>query len=97
MAISLLRILLFVARPKTSVMGSIPNSLTYRSIEQYPKANIFPGILILHINAPIYFANASYLRERYNISILQVSNIIWNLGTIKNSLILLVTSGSLDG
>ncbi|KAL0457162.1 UNVERIFIED_CONTAM: Sulfate transporter 3.1 [Sesamum latifolium] len=63
-AISLLRILLFVARPKTSVMGGIPNSTTYRSIEQYPKANLVPGILILHINAPVYFANASYLRER---------------------------------
>ncbi|KAL0414490.1 UNVERIFIED_CONTAM: Sulfate transporter 3.1 [Sesamum radiatum] len=63
-AISLLRILLFVARPKTSIMGGIPNSTTYRSIEQYPEANLVPGILILHINAPVYFANASYLRER---------------------------------
>ncbi|KAL3828792.1 hypothetical protein ACJIZ3_017594 [Penstemon smallii] len=63
-AISLLRVLLFVARPKTSVMGSIPNSMTYRSTEQYPKATIVPGILILQINSPIYFANASYLRER---------------------------------
>ncbi|XP_073302761.1 sulfate transporter 3.1-like isoform X1 [Primulina huaijiensis] len=63
-AISILRVLLFVARPRTSVMGSLPNSIIYRSIEQYPKANVVSGILILHINAPIYFANASYLRER---------------------------------
>ncbi|KAL2463876.1 Sulfate transporter 3.1 [Forsythia ovata] len=64
-AMSLLRLLLFVARPRTCVMGSIANSMTYRSIEQYPNASIVPGILILHINAPVYFANASYLRERY--------------------------------
>ncbi|GER34256.1 sulfate transporter [Striga asiatica] len=63
-SISLLRILLFVARPKTTVMGNVSNSMTYRSIEQYPDANFNPGILILHINGPIYFANASYLRER---------------------------------
>ncbi|KAL2463778.1 Sulfate transporter 3.1 [Forsythia ovata] len=63
-AMSLLRLLLFVARPRTCVMGSIANSMTYRSIEQYPNASIVPGILILHINAPVYFANASYLRER---------------------------------
>ncbi|KAL3626317.1 Sulfate transporter 3.1 [Castilleja foliolosa] len=63
-AISLLRILMFVARPKTSVMGSVSSSATYRSIEQYPDANLVPGVLILHINGPIYFANASYLRER---------------------------------
>ncbi|XP_042065345.1 sulfate transporter 3.1-like [Salvia splendens] len=63
-AISLLRVLLFVARPRTSLMGNIPNSMAYRSIEQYPKAIYIPGILVLNISAPIYFANANYLRER---------------------------------
>lgn len=62
--ISLLRILLFVARPRTMVLGNIPNSGIYRSMEQYPIANTVPGTLILQINAPVYFANASYLRER---------------------------------
>ncbi|KAK2647088.1 hypothetical protein Ddye_022283 [Dipteronia dyeriana] len=63
-SISLLRLLLFVARPRTFVLGNIPNSATYRSIDQYPVANNVPGVLILQIDAPIYFANASYLRER---------------------------------
>ncbi|GAY54104.1 hypothetical protein CUMW_154110 [Citrus unshiu] len=62
--ISLLRVLLSVARPRTFVLGNIPNSVTYRSIDQYPVAKSVPGVLILHIDAPIYFANASYLRER---------------------------------
>ncbi|KAK9287974.1 hypothetical protein L1049_016419 [Liquidambar formosana] len=62
--LSLLRVLLFVARPRTIVLGNIPNSTTYRSIDQYPDANNIPGVLILQIDAPIYFANASYLRER---------------------------------
>ncbi|XWS13701.1 hypothetical protein CRYUN_Cryun36dG0060400 [Craigia yunnanensis] len=62
--VSLLRILLFVARPRTIVLGNIPNSGIYRSMDQYPIANNVPGILILQINAPVYFANASYLRER---------------------------------
>ncbi|XP_019428619.1 PREDICTED: sulfate transporter 3.1-like [Lupinus angustifolius] len=63
-ALSLLRILLFIARPRTFVLGNIPNSVIYRNVEQYPNANHVPGILILKIDAPIYFANASYLRER---------------------------------
>lgn len=46
------------------VLGNIPNSGIYRSMEQYPIANTVPGTLILQINAPVYFANASYLRER---------------------------------
>ncbi|OIV91340.1 hypothetical protein TanjilG_01958 [Lupinus angustifolius] len=64
-ALSLLRILLFIARPRTFVLGNIPNSVIYRNVEQYPNANHVPGILILKIDAPIYFANASYLRERW--------------------------------
>lgn len=63
-SISLLRVLLFVARPRTIVLGNIPNSGIYRNVEQYPNANSIPGILILEIDAPIYFANSGYLRER---------------------------------
>lgn len=67
MAISLLRLLLFVARPRTLVLGNLPNSTVYRNVEQYPNADNVPGLLILEIDAPIYFANSSYLRERYPI------------------------------
>jgi sulfate transporter 3 len=63
-AISILRVLLFVARPRTTVLGNIPNSMAYRRVDQYPTAQSIPGIIILRIDAPIYFANASYLRER---------------------------------
>ncbi|KAM7254183.1 hypothetical protein ACFE04_031865 [Oxalis oulophora] len=62
--ISVLRVLLFVARPRTFVKGNIPNSTIYRNVEQYTNANRIPGILILEIDAPIYFANTNYLRER---------------------------------
>lgn len=63
-AISIFRVLLFVARPRTMVLGNIPNTMIYRRIDQYPVAQSIPGVIILHIDAPIYFANASYLRER---------------------------------
>ena len=64
MAISILRVLLFVARPRTTVLGNIPNSSIYRRMDQYSEAQSVPGVLILRVDAPIYFANASYLRER---------------------------------
>ncbi|KAG6645233.1 sulfate transporter 3.1-like isoform X1 [Carya illinoinensis] len=64
MAISLLRVLLFIARPRTMVLGNLPNSTIFRNAEQYPNASNVPGVLILQIDAPIYFVNASYLRER---------------------------------
>ncbi|KAG6764490.1 hypothetical protein POTOM_031960 [Populus tomentosa] len=62
--ISLLRMLLSVARPRTFLLGNIPNSMIFRSVDQYPVANNIPGVLILQIDAPVNFANANYLRER---------------------------------
>ncbi|KAL1559664.1 Sulfate transporter 3.1 [Salvia divinorum] len=62
--LSLMRVLLFVARPKTLVLGNIPDSKVYRDIDQYQNASHVPGILILEIDSPIYFANSNYLRER---------------------------------
>ncbi|XP_060178072.1 sulfate transporter 3.1-like [Lycium barbarum] len=62
--LSVLRVLLFVARPRTTVLGNIPDSMIYRNVEQYPDTNNVPGVLILDIGAPIYFTNSSYLRER---------------------------------
>ncbi|PRQ26041.1 putative SLC26A/SulP transporter [Rosa chinensis] len=64
LALSVMRVLLFVARPKTFMLGNVPDSMAYRSVEQYTNASNIPGILILEIDAPIYFANSNYLRER---------------------------------
>ncbi|XP_020258988.1 sulfate transporter 3.1-like isoform X1 [Asparagus officinalis] len=63
-AISILRVLLFVARPRTSVLGNIPNSAVYRRMDQYPIAQSVSKVFILQIDAPIFFTNASYLKER---------------------------------
>ncbi|XP_042016543.1 sulfate transporter 3.1-like [Salvia splendens] len=62
--LSVLRVLLFIARPRTIVLGNLPDSKVYRNVHHYQKAQTVPGILILEIDAPIYFANSNYLRER---------------------------------
>lgn len=84
--ISLLRVLLFLTRPRTLLLGNIPGSMAYRSTEQYPSANNVPGILILRIESPIYFTNSNYLRERYTM-------LVWFLDfcCVNNSLVLLVS------
>lgn len=63
----MLRVLLFVVRPKKYVLGNVPDSKIYRSMDQYPSGRNVPGTLILDIAVPIYFANAEYLRERYQV------------------------------
>ncbi|KAI8570874.1 hypothetical protein RHMOL_Rhmol01G0071800 [Rhododendron molle] len=62
--LAILRALLYVARPATCKLGSIPNSSLYRDIEQYSEANGIPGILVLQLGSPIYFPNCNYIRER---------------------------------
>ena len=63
-SICLVRILMHIMRP-TAILGNILGTSMYRSIEQYQDATKVPGILILRIDSPIYFANANYLKDRF--------------------------------
>ncbi|KAF9677428.1 hypothetical protein SADUNF_Sadunf08G0106600 [Salix dunnii] len=63
-AISIFKILLQVTRPKTTILGNIPGTDIFRNLHHYKDATRIPGFLILSIEAPINFANATYLKER---------------------------------
>lgn len=60
----MVRALLYVARPATCKLGKVPDSLLYRDVEQYPGSSEIPGMLILQLGSPIYFANCAYIKER---------------------------------
>ncbi|CAN4096375.1 unnamed protein product [Withania somnifera] len=62
--LSLVRALLYVARPPTCKLGNITDTSAFRDIEQYPGSNGTPGMLILKLGSPIYFPNSNYVRER---------------------------------
>lgn len=62
--LSLVRALLYIARPATCKLGNIAESNLYRDIEQYPNASVTPGFLVLQLGSPIYFANSTYIKER---------------------------------
>ncbi|KAJ1437949.1 sulfate anion transporter, conserved site [Sesbania bispinosa] len=61
--LSVLRALLHVARPAACKLGKLPDLDIYRDVEQYT-VSTFPGVLILQLGSPIYFANSSYIKER---------------------------------
>ncbi|KAJ8429112.1 hypothetical protein Cgig2_023472 [Carnegiea gigantea] len=44
-----------------AVLGRLPGTTIYRNIEQYPEAYTYNGIVIVRVDAPIYFANISYI------------------------------------
>ncbi|CAH8288666.1 unnamed protein product [Eruca vesicaria subsp. sativa] len=62
--LSVVRALLYVARPSTCKLGRIQNSVMFRDIEQYPGAEEMAGYVILQLGSPIFFANSTYIRER---------------------------------
>ncbi|KAK3002759.1 hypothetical protein RJ639_019896 [Escallonia herrerae] len=62
--VSVFKILLHVTRPNTVVLGNIPSTQIYQSINRYREAQRVPSFLILAVEAPFYFANCTYLQER---------------------------------
>ncbi|KAL4586699.1 hypothetical protein LXL04_011341 [Taraxacum kok-saghyz] len=62
--ISIFKMVLQMTRPKTAVLGNIPGTDIFRNKHQYKDAVSVPGFLILSIQAPINFANSSYLNDR---------------------------------
>ncbi|CAL9115665.1 unnamed protein product [Musa acuminata var. zebrina] len=61
--LSVIRALLYVARPNTCKLGNIAGTDMYRDIEQYPDCVGIPNMLVLKMSSPLYYANASYSRE----------------------------------
>ncbi|KAG0456156.1 hypothetical protein HPP92_023944 [Vanilla planifolia] len=62
--VSVLRILLQIIRPKIGIQGNLPGTDIFRNLHHYKEATRIPGFLILSIEGPINFANATYLNER---------------------------------
>jgi sulfate permease, SulP family len=60
-------LLVFVWRsayPHTAQLGWLPRERVFRNVARYPEARTFPGILIMRVDASLYFANMAFL-DRY--------------------------------
>ncbi|KAJ4708404.1 sulfate transporter 3 1 [Melia azedarach] len=62
--VSLFKIILHVTRPNTTVLGNIPGTQIFQSVNRYKNAVRVPSFLILSIESPMFFANSTYLQER---------------------------------
>ncbi|XP_074276240.1 putative sulfate transporter 4.2 [Silene latifolia] len=52
------------ANPRIAVLGRLPGTTIYRNTQQYPEAYTYNGIVVVRVDAPIYFANTSYIKDR---------------------------------
>ena len=63
-AVSLLIVLYESVYPHTAVLGRLPGTSLYRNIKQYPNAEMYDGLVIVRVDAPLYFANAQNARDK---------------------------------
>ena len=55
--VSLLLVIYKTAFPRITQLGKLPGTSVYRSTRMYPEAESAPGLLLLRVDAPIWFAN----------------------------------------
>ena len=60
-------ILLFIGlntRPHTAILGRLPETNIYRNIRDFPEAECIDGLVVLRIDASLYFANTEFLKAK---------------------------------
>ncbi|XP_071486645.1 prestin-like [Diadema antillarum] len=63
-AVAIFSIVIRTQRPKCCIMGNIPETDIYRDLSYYDAAVEIPSIKIYRVNAPVYFANAEFVKQR---------------------------------
>ena len=61
--ISLILVIHRSAYPHIAVLGQLPGTTHYRNIDRYPDAVTIPGVIIIRIDAALYFANIEFVKD----------------------------------
>ena len=51
-------------RPHSAVLGRVDHVEGYHDITRYPQARLIPGLVLFRWDAPLFFANAEFFRDR---------------------------------
>jgi high affinity sulfate transporter 1 len=62
--LSILELLQRMARAHDGVLGFVPGMAGMHDVDDYPEADLVPGLLVYRYDAPLFFANAENFRER---------------------------------
>ena len=73
-------LLVFIWRsshPHTAVLGYLVKENVFRNVKRFPEVKTYPEMLILRVDASLYFANMSFLEDRLRESILDKPEVRW--------------------
>jgi sulfate permease, SulP family len=91
--VSILRVVEKAAQPHTAVLGRMPDGVTFRNVRRFPTQAVpVPGLVIVRLDGPLFFANVSLFVDRVVNSAFPTDNSGNVLTTISTS----TTQGSLD-
>lgn len=62
--LSLAMVIYRSAYPHIASLGKVPNTNYYRNIERFPQVEQRPDILVMRFDAPLFFANANYFKDK---------------------------------
>ena len=62
--LSLFLVIFESAYPHTAILGRLPGTTEYRNIKNYGQAERYDGIVLVRVDAPIYFANTQNVRDK---------------------------------
>jgi anti-anti-sigma factor len=62
--LSLLVLIARSAKPNIPVLGRVPGTDVFHSLDQYPDSETYPGMVIIRFDGPLYFATANALRDK---------------------------------
>ena len=51
-------------RPHSAVLGRVDGVKGYHDIGRYPRRAVVPGLVLFRWDAPLFFANAEFFRDR---------------------------------
>ena len=63
--VSLVLVVWRSAFPSVVKLGQLPNSYVFRNVKLFPETTQAPGVLVLRVDAPFYFANIEAIRDAF--------------------------------
>ena len=76
-AFSLLVFIWRSSHPHTAVLGYLEKENVFRNVKRFPEVKTYPEVLILRVDASLYFANMRFLEDRLRESILDKPEVRW--------------------
>lgn len=77
LAFSLVVFIWHSAYPHIAELGYLEKDDVFRNVKRYPDATTYPHVVILRIDAPLYFANTKFLEDRLNLAFAERPELQW--------------------